>query len=532
MLDPASGDAAIASKGLYLPPLSLTDSLNSAHWCYTKICPKKLEFTWTIENFSLSVAAPGETVVSQSFPVHANKGYVWSLHVAPHGKCPELRDYVSVCLVMESKRRRDGHPPQTASPAASLLPARFRCSLLDQLDRIAFTNETERYHLVGPKMGLGFCRFVERSRLYPPLGVDTEGGLMSGQKDGPPAAFATLATDDHHLVGPGDRIKFFAEIFWIEEEVYTSASEDIPSNVDSMSDCDCPPEVRVSTDLRTDLQRLLLSNRLADVKVTVAATSTQQKCGGIVLVDIPNLSCPVACDCCDCMAPTQGALEFYAHKAILAAASPKLLRIFSSKNDDHLCEGTQKLVFCGSGLLPDVIPIFLLYVYTHRIDPTMSHTQLVSLLRLAYQLEMPDFAKLVAQRLGRVLSVQNACSILTAAVDLKAQQLADACLSYVFRNIERILDSASYQSLCTERPDILSLLFCQLARYRSRLPFPTLLLPHSLPLSRSSSPFPPASVIPPPRAFTFGEDSLNSDSNIKITTEFASGLSSNRKSFK
>lgn len=85
-----------------------------------------------------------------------------------------------------------------------------------------------------------------------------------------------------------------------------------------MDDCDCPPEVSTSTDLQTDLERLLLSNRLADVKVTVAATSTQQKCDGTVLVDIPNLSCPIACECSDCMTPTQGALEFYAHKAILA----------------------------------------------------------------------------------------------------------------------------------------------------------------------------------------------------------------------
>lgn len=44
-------------------------------------------------------------------------------------------------------------------------------------------------------------------------------------------------------------------------------------------------------------------------------------------------------------------------------------------------------MFCGSGLLPDVIPIFLRYVYTHRIDPTVSHTQFVSLLRLAYQVK-------------------------------------------------------------------------------------------------------------------------------------------------
>ncbi|VDM34866.1 unnamed protein product, partial [Hydatigera taeniaeformis] len=131
--------------------------------------------------------------------------------LAPHGKCAELRDYVSVCLVMESKRRWDCQPSQNSTTAASLLPARFRCSLLDQLDRIAFTNETERYHLVGPKMGLGFCRFVERSRLYSPTGGETRSAEISEQKDGSPAVVATVTTDDHRLVGPGDRVKFFAE---------------------------------------------------------------------------------------------------------------------------------------------------------------------------------------------------------------------------------------------------------------------------------------------------------------------------------
>ncbi|VDM35968.1 unnamed protein product [Hydatigera taeniaeformis] len=53
--------------------------------------------------------------------------------------------------------------------------------------------------------------------------------------------------------------------------------------------------------------------------------------------------------------------------------------------------------------------------------------------KLIVDLEMPELAELVAQRLAGVLSVDNACSILTAAVDLKAPQLADACLSYVFR---------------------------------------------------------------------------------------------------
>ncbi|VDM24756.1 unnamed protein product [Hydatigera taeniaeformis] len=61
-------------------------------------------------------------------------------------------------------------------------------------------------------MGLGFCRFVERSRLYSPTGGETGSAEISEQKDGSPAIVATVTTDDHRLVGPGDRVKFFAEV--------------------------------------------------------------------------------------------------------------------------------------------------------------------------------------------------------------------------------------------------------------------------------------------------------------------------------
>ncbi|VDL63781.1 unnamed protein product [Hymenolepis diminuta] len=65
-----------------------------------------------------------------------------SLHVAPHGKSPELRDYISVCLVMESKKQSDvcSTSMDATHAPTSLIPARFRCSLLDQKGRIAHTN--------------------------------------------------------------------------------------------------------------------------------------------------------------------------------------------------------------------------------------------------------------------------------------------------------------------------------------------------------------------------------------------------------
>lgn len=37
MLDSSPAAAVVASGGLCLPPLPLNDTLNSAHWCYTKV---------------------------------------------------------------------------------------------------------------------------------------------------------------------------------------------------------------------------------------------------------------------------------------------------------------------------------------------------------------------------------------------------------------------------------------------------------------------------------------------------------------
>ena len=90
---------------------------------------------------------------------------------------------------------------------------RYRIRIVN-LDILFPFLETERYHLVGPKMGLGFCRFVERSRLYPPSrGTSTAENTPAGavQKSGFPAITAP-ASGDHRLVGPNDSVTFFAEV--------------------------------------------------------------------------------------------------------------------------------------------------------------------------------------------------------------------------------------------------------------------------------------------------------------------------------
>ena len=64
-------------------------------------------------------------------------------------------------------------------------------------------------------MGLGFCRFVDRSRLYPPprgaTGGSENSNTVTVQKDGNPAT-ATSLMCDRCLVGPNDSVTFFAEV--------------------------------------------------------------------------------------------------------------------------------------------------------------------------------------------------------------------------------------------------------------------------------------------------------------------------------
>ena len=85
-----------------------------------------------------------------------------------------------------------------------------------------------------------------------------------------------------------------------------------------MEDFDRTLESQASIDLHNDLEGLLLSQRLADVKVAVVTKEMHQNCDNTAVVEIPDPLSPVACSCANCEPTTQSRLEFLAHKAILA----------------------------------------------------------------------------------------------------------------------------------------------------------------------------------------------------------------------
>ncbi|VUZ55817.1 unnamed protein product, partial [Hymenolepis diminuta] len=114
-------------------------------------------------------------------------------------------------------------------------------------------------------------------------------------------------------------------------------------------------------------------------------------------------------------------------------------------------------------------------------------------------------------RLTGVISTKNVCSILAAAIDLKTPPLVESCLAYIFLNAEHIINTTSYQSLCDNRPDVLSFLFRQMACRKKE---------NITALSIESPPASP-SLIPCPRAFTFGDSPFKNNSILSAASDLS-----------
>lgn len=105
----------------------------------------------------------------------------------------------------------------------------------------------------------------------------------------------------------------------MEEEIYASSSL---SDVDKLSEnSDRSSKSSAFLDLHNDLEDLLISQRLADIKVAIETPgSLNQNCDMVSrFVDIQDHLRTVECDCSNCSeTPMQTPQEFFAHKAILA----------------------------------------------------------------------------------------------------------------------------------------------------------------------------------------------------------------------
>lgn len=82
---------------------------------------------------------------------------------------------------------------------------------------------------------------------------------------------------------------------------------------------------------------------------------------------------------------------------------------------------------------------------------------------------------------------------------------------FCFRNAEHIINTTSYQSLCDHRPDVLSFLFRQMACRKKES------------ITNFSIEPPPASpsLIPCPRAFTFGDSPFKNNSMLTAASDLS-----------
>lgn len=88
--EPLSGDAPVAKR-----------------WCQTDIKLVHFSFIWTIKNFSFCDEAVGEALRSANFSTDSSNKLKWCLEVYPKGKTLNLKEYLSVCLLLISSKKEE-----------------------------------------------------------------------------------------------------------------------------------------------------------------------------------------------------------------------------------------------------------------------------------------------------------------------------------------------------------------------------------------------------------------------------------------
>lgn len=77
------------------------------------------------------------------------------------------------------------------------------------------------------------------------------------------------------------------------------------------------------------------------------------------------------------------------------ASTPKRVSILSSEKNARFQAEVKQLVLRDSKLSPNAISSFLQHIYTRKIDQSVGHTQLVSLLRLSLKV-VTEIAKITS----------------------------------------------------------------------------------------------------------------------------------------
>ena len=133
-------------------------------------------------------------------------------------------------------------------------------------------------------------------------------------------------------------------------------------------------------------------------------------------------------------------IPVYAHKAILAVRSEHFFNMFSSQ----MVESYVKEIVIED-IRIDVFKAMMEYFYTDRINVTPEIA--VHLYVVADRYVVERLKELCAVFVQRSLSVENVCSLLTAADSQSAMSLRDLCLTFVARNFDAVSLTDSFASL-------------------------------------------------------------------------------------
>lgn len=117
-------------------------------------------------------------------------------------------------------------------------------------------------------------------------------------------------------------------------------------------------------------------------------------------------------------------VNFYAHKAILAARSPVFAKMFSHDMQESATNTIQL-----TDIEPDVLKELLTYIYTGECPNIKRHAE--SLLHHAEKYQLPHLKCLCEQRLSYDLQVKNAGRFLLLADSHGAKQLRQNALQFI-----------------------------------------------------------------------------------------------------
>lgn len=147
---------------------------------------------------------------------------------------------------------------------------------------------------------------------------------------------------------------------------------------------------------------------------------------------------------------SDGQLDFYAHKAVLAARSPVFAAMFS-----HQMKETVTATITLTDIEPDELQQLLLYIYTGSCPNIKSYAE--SLLHQAEKYRLTHLKALCERHLSYNLQISNAAKILILADMHSAEKLKRNALLYIERHGSEVRLTEEWKDVI-ERNDLLQAL--------------------------------------------------------------------------